>query len=94
MMQRPLIRDESPVALRQPKTDRLVLGHWLTDALDDKRLDEDAIQVIHEILLKWAELASQLATPYGRVGILTPSGIASDKTTNHFFIAVAETAIG
>ena len=39
----------------------------------------------------FAELASQLVSPQGRVGLLTPSGIASDKTTKDFFAAVAET---
>jgi hypothetical protein len=39
----------------------------------------------------FAELAYQLVAPHGRVGLLTPSGIASDKTTMDFFAAVAET---
>ena len=39
----------------------------------------------------FAELAFQLVAPHGRVGLLTPSGIASDKTTKDFFAAVAET---
>jgi hypothetical protein len=38
----------------------------------------------------FAELAYQLVAPHGRVGLLTPSGIASDKTTKDFFAAVAE----
>jgi hypothetical protein len=38
----------------------------------------------------FAELAYKLVAPYGRVGLLTPSGIASDKTTKDFFAAVAE----
>jgi hypothetical protein len=38
----------------------------------------------------FAELAYQLVAPHGRVGLLTPSGIASDKTTMDFFAAVAE----
>ncbi len=38
----------------------------------------------------FAELASQLVAPHGRVGLLTPSGIASDKTTKDFFAAIAE----
>jgi hypothetical protein len=39
----------------------------------------------------FAELAMQLVAPHGRVGLLTPSGIASDMTTKDFFAAVAET---
>lgn len=38
----------------------------------------------------FAELASQLVAPHGRVGLLVPSGIASDNTTKDFFAAVAE----
>jgi len=38
----------------------------------------------------FAELAYQLVAPEGRVGLLTPSGIASDKTTMDFFAAIAE----
>jgi len=38
----------------------------------------------------FAELASQIVAPHGRVGLLTPSGIASDNTTKDFFAAVAE----
>jgi hypothetical protein len=39
----------------------------------------------------FAELAYKIVAPHGRVGLLTPSGIASDKTTMDFFAAVAET---
>ncbi len=39
----------------------------------------------------FAELAYELVAPHGRVGLLTPSGIASDKTTKDFFAAIAET---
>ncbi|MBA3485118.1 MAG: hypothetical protein H0T51_25255 [Pirellulales bacterium] len=38
----------------------------------------------------FAELAYKIVAPRGRVGLLTPSGIASDKTTKDFFAAVAE----
>ncbi len=38
----------------------------------------------------FAELAYQLVAPSGRVGLLTPSGIASDLTTMDFFAAIAE----
>ncbi|MCC7086968.1 MAG: hypothetical protein IT427_18365 [Pirellulales bacterium] len=40
----------------------------------------------------FAELAYQLVAPHGRVGLLTPSGIASDKTTKDFFAAIAESS--
>eukprot|EP00752_Nemacystus_decipiens_P016606 g14846.t1 len=38
----------------------------------------------------FAELATKLVAPNGRVGLLVPSGIASDKTTKDFFAEVAE----
>lgn len=38
----------------------------------------------------FAELAYQLVAPHGRVGLLVPSGIASDMTTKDFFAAIAE----
>ncbi len=37
----------------------------------------------------FAELAYQGRSPSGRVGLLTPSGIASDMTTKDFFAAIA-----
>ncbi len=40
----------------------------------------------------FAELAYQLVAPRGRVGLLVPSGIASDMTTKDFFAAVAESS--
>jgi type I restriction-modification system DNA methylase subunit len=39
----------------------------------------------------FAELAYQLVAPNGRVGLLVPSGIASDMTTKDFFAAIADT---
>jgi type I restriction-modification system DNA methylase subunit len=38
----------------------------------------------------FAELASKLVSKHGRVGILVPSGIASDSTTKDFFGMIAE----
>jgi hypothetical protein len=38
----------------------------------------------------FAELASKLIAPNGRVGLLVPSGIASDNTTKDFFAMMAE----
>lgn len=38
----------------------------------------------------FAELALRIVAPQGRVGLLTPSGIASDMTTKDFFAAIAE----
>lgn len=38
----------------------------------------------------FAELALELVSPMGRVGLLVPSGIASDNTTKDFFAALAD----
>ncbi|TVQ32983.1 MAG: hypothetical protein EA376_03985 [Phycisphaeraceae bacterium] len=38
----------------------------------------------------FAELASRIVSPRGRVGLLVPSGIVSDNTTRHFFGMLAE----
>lgn len=38
----------------------------------------------------FAELARTIVSPRGRVGILVPSGIATDHTTRHFFGALVE----
>ena len=39
----------------------------------------------------FAELARRIVTAHGRVGLLTPSGIATDKTTAEFFAELMET---
>jgi len=38
----------------------------------------------------FAELASRLVSPQGRVGLLVPSGIASDNTTKDFFASLVD----
>lgn len=40
----------------------------------------------------FAELAYQLVAPHGRVGLLTPSGIAAHSTTKAFFGALADSS--
>ena len=47
---------DSAVALRQPKTDRLILARFLKDASTDKRLDENELKTAHAVLVKWADL--------------------------------------
>ncbi len=39
----------------------------------------------------FAELAMRLVGPQGRVGLLVPSGIATDKTNEHFFAKLIDT---
>jgi hypothetical protein len=53
-----LFPKESQVALRQPKTDRLILARFLREAVADKRLHEDQFRAAHAVLVKWADLES------------------------------------
>jgi len=58
-----LLSVESPLAERQPKTDRLILTKELKDAAADRRLSEAKLQAAHAVLLRWAnlELSGRLA---------------------------------
>ncbi len=56
MQARSLFGSDNPVAQRQPKTDRLILGARLRSAAVDKRLIDDEIAAAHEILIRWADL--------------------------------------
>ncbi len=56
MKPKPLLDQENAVAIRQPKTDRLILARFLRDAGADKRLDVEPIDQAHKVLLKWADL--------------------------------------
>ena len=47
---------ESPLAQRQPKTDRLILERFLKSAAKDFRLEEAELKAAHAVLLKWADL--------------------------------------
>ena len=58
MADKTLFSNDSPVALRQPKTDRLILARFLKDAAEDKRLDENESKAAHAVLVKWADLES------------------------------------
>ncbi len=55
MMQLALFKEGSPLAARQPKTDRLILARLLKAAGDDQRLDPAAIDAAHAILIRWAD---------------------------------------
>ena len=52
-----LFPDDSPLAARQPKTDRLILARFLRAAADDQQTLHDA-QRAHGVLLRWADLES------------------------------------
>jgi len=73
MVNKTLFPSESPVAQRQPKTDRLILARFLKDAAEDKRLDENGLKAAHAVLLKWADLETS-----GRLGELNESQMQGD----------------
>jgi len=58
MAAKKLFFPESPVAQRQPKTDKLILANYLKLAARDMRLDEPELRAGHAILVKWAQLES------------------------------------
>ena len=58
MFAKTLFPVESPVAQRQPKTDRLVLERFLKPAAADKRLEESELRAAHAVLVRWADLDS------------------------------------
>jgi len=60
-----LYPDDSPAALRLPKTDRLILKRYLDEAAKDRQLD-DQVKQAHPLLIKWADLESS-----GRLAKLT-----------------------
>lgn len=64
---------ESPVALRQPKTDRLILAKYLKDATRQTVLDEKEMKAAHAVLVKWADLERS-----GRLAKLNESQMQGD----------------
>ncbi len=59
-------------------------GRMLTYARSSGRYPLTGVGDINTYML-FAELAMQIVSPTGRVGLLVPSGIATDKTTAKFF---------
>jgi len=66
MANTPFFPMECVVALRQPKTDRLILARFLKEAAKDKRLNEKELKAAHAVLVKWADLETS-----GRLAELT-----------------------
>ena len=58
MADKTLFSVDATVAMRQPKTDRLVLQRFLRNATLDTRLDENELKAAHAVLVKWADLES------------------------------------
>jgi len=73
MTPKTLFSADSPVVMRQPKTDRLILGRFLKDAAGDMRLDEGTMKAAHAVLIKWADLETS-----GRLGKLNESQMQGD----------------
>jgi hypothetical protein len=81
-----LFPSESPVAQRQPKSDRLILLNYLKIAADDKRLDEGVLKDAHAILVKWAELEKS-----GRLAKLKETQLQGDFLAEVFGQALGYT---
>lgn len=92
-----LFDDDNPLALRQPRTDPLILARLLKAAGDDQQLIDDA-KAAHPVILKWADLESsgelanthetQLQGPFcedilGKVLGYHPVNDATDEGTYH-----------
>lgn len=73
MTPKTLFSTDSTVAMRQPKTDRLILGRFLKDAAGDMRLDEGVMKAAHAVLVKWADLETS-----GRLGKLNETQMQGD----------------
>ena len=73
MANKTLFPVDSVVALRQGKTDRLILASFLKDAALDKRLDENGLKAAHAVLVKWADLETS-----GRLAELTETQMQGD----------------
>ncbi len=73
MARQTLFTVESAVAVRQPKTDTLIVPRFLKEMAGDKRLKEAEMRAAHEVLLKWVELESS-----GRLAELNETQVQGD----------------
>ena len=73
MAKQTLFPVESAAAVRQPKTDRLILSRFLKDAAGDRRLDENEMKAAHAVLVKWADLETS-----GRLAELNETQMQGD----------------
>ncbi|MEX0613723.1 MAG: DNA methyltransferase, partial [Pirellulales bacterium] len=72
-MQLALFTDDSPLAVRQPKTDRLILARFLKDAGEDQKLVDADIDPAYAILVRWADFEKS-----GRLAELTETQLQGD----------------
>src|SRR4051812_18243324 len=84
--QRGLFKEDSVLAARQPKTDRLFLARLLRDAGDDNRITEADIQRPHAILVQWADFERA-----GRLAELTETQLQGDFLRDVFGDALGYT---
>jgi len=82
------LKEESPVARRQPKTDPLFLARLVKDAGEDKRLDVEPIEEAHKILVRWADLESS-----GRLAGLTETQLQGEFLSEVFGAALGYTLV-
>jgi hypothetical protein len=73
MTKQTLLAIESPLAHRQPKSDRLILASFLKNAAVDYRLEIDELKAAHAVLVKWADLESS-----GRLAKLNETQMQGD----------------
>ena len=73
MAKKTLFTIDSALAMRQPKTDRLILARFLRDVAGDKRLDEDTLKAAHAVMVRWADLESS-----GRLAKLNETQMQGD----------------
>ena len=69
-----LFKDDSPLAARQPKTDRLLLARLVKEQAGRQDLDwEEHILKAHEVLVRWADFESS-----GRLSELSETQLQGD----------------
>src|SRR5437868_4706134 len=73
-MPQPLFEKLSPLAARQPKTDRLFLARFVKEQADRQNLEYEAtIPNAHAILIRWADFERN-----GRLAELTENQLQGD----------------
>ena len=57
-MQHTFFPEETPQAVRHPRSERLILPRLLDRAAESRQLEGADLDTAHEILIKWADLES------------------------------------
>ncbi|MCA9444014.1 MAG: hypothetical protein KC964_24685, partial [Candidatus Omnitrophica bacterium] len=74
-----LFPDNSPVAIRQPKTDRLILARLVEGLSKDQEFRSKEVTEAHGILVRWADFYES-----GRLGTLTETQLQGDFLSEVF----------